>query len=104
MLVIAGFLGIEGFRPDVPMVPVFLGSLAIGVTGAMMVMIGVLSFVVAYGYLNGLGWSWTLGLIIAGFSLVVGLMSLPNGVLSILLDALIIYYSTRPYVRRYFGR
>ena len=104
VLALAGLLGIIGVRPQVPVFPLFLGSFVMGIAGGIMVIIGIISFAVAYGYMNGLGWAWTLGLIIAVLALILGLISLPSGVISILLEVLIIYYLTRPHVKRFFGK
>jgi hypothetical protein len=62
------------------------------------------SFAVAYSYLNGLGWAWGLGLVVAVIGIVLGLPSLPGSIVSILLKVLIIYYLTRPHVKRFFGK
>ncbi len=104
VLIVAGLLRIWGVRPQAPMLPLFLGGLIIAVVGGIMVIIGIVSFAVAYGYMNGRGWAWTLGLVIAVLGLIMGILSLPNGVIGILIDALIIYYLTRPHVKRFFGK
>lgn len=104
VLVVAGLLGIAGFRPQGPMVPLFLGGFVMGIVGGIMIIIGIISFAVAYGFLNGLGWAWALGLAIAVFGLILGLLSLPGGVVPILIEILIIYYLTRPHVKRFFGK
>jgi len=82
----------------------FLGGLVLGVVGGIMTVIGLVSFAVAYGYLNGLGWAWGLGLVVAVIGIVLGLPSLPGSIISILLEVLIIYYLTRPHVKRFFGK
>ena len=105
-LVIAGFLGMAGMVPDMPempMFPLFLSGAA-AIIGIIMIAIGILSFAVAYGYWNGLGWAWTLGLVVAVIGLVMGLTSLPSGIVGIIIDALVIYYLTRPHVKTYFGK
>jgi len=104
MLAVAGFLGIARFWANIPTFPAFFGRLILGAIGGVMVVIGLACFVIAYGYLNGQGWAWTLGLAITVLSLVLGLISLPNGVIGVLVDVLIIYYLTRPRVKRFFGK
>ena len=104
MVALAGFVGIAGLIPDIPRFPAFLGGAVLGIIGGIMVIIGILSFVVAYGYWNGRGWAWTLGIVITGISLVLGLVSLPEGGLGLIINAIIIYYLTRPYVKRWFGK
>lgn len=108
-LVIAGFLGMAGMVPDIPdipempMFPLFLSGVA-AIIGIIMIVIGIISFAVAYGYWNGSGWAWTLGLVVAVIGLIMGLISLPSGIIGIIIDALIIYYLTRPHVKTYFGK
>ena len=96
MLVLAGFLVIAGSTPRVPVFPAFLGGAIVGIVGGIMITIGILGFAVAYGYWNGLGWAWTLGMIVTVISLILGLLSLPEGVLGLIINTLIIYYLTRP--------
>jgi uncharacterized membrane protein YfcA len=103
VLIVAGLLGLGGVRPQAPMLPLFLGPI-VAVVGGIMVIIGIVSFAVAYGYMNGREWAWTLGLVVAVLGLIMGVLSLPNGVIGILIDALIIYYLTRPHVKRFFGK
>jgi hypothetical protein len=104
MLAFAGFVGIAGLIPDIPMFPALVGGAVLGVIGGIMLVIGILGFAVAYGYWNGRGWAWTLGMVITVISLILGLSSLPEGALGLIINALIIYYLTRPYVKRWFGK
>jgi len=104
LLAVAGLLGLVGVSPEIPFFPLFLGGVVVGVVGGIMLIIGIASFAVAYGYLNGRGWAWTLGLVIAALGLLMGILSLPEGVVGLLVDALIIYYLTRPHVKRFFGK
>jgi hypothetical protein len=92
-------LAVAGFLPF----PVWLGGL-IGVIGGVVIIIGIINFVVAYGYWNGSGWAWTVGMAFAILGIVIGLITLPGGILRIVLDGLVIYYLTRPYVKRFFGK
>lgn len=104
LLVVAGFIGIAGLWPVRGMFPAFIGGLIASFVGGIMVIVGILNFVIAYGYLNGRGWAWTLGLVFAVLGIIIGLISLPGGVIRILLDGLILYYLTRPRVKRFFGK
>jgi multisubunit Na+/H+ antiporter MnhG subunit len=104
MMVFAGFMGTGGLIPDIPIFPAFVGGVVIGIIGGIMLVIGILGFAVAYGYWNGRGWAWTLGMVITVISLILDLLSLPEGALGLIINALIIYYLTRPYVKRWFGK
>jgi hypothetical protein len=74
------------------------------VIGGILVIIGLVSFVIAYGFWKGSGWAWILGLIFAVIGLIMGLISLPSGIITILMEALILYYLTRPHVKEFFGK
>ena len=104
MMAVAGFMGVAGLIPDFPMFQAFLGGVVLGIIGGIMLIIGILGFAVAYGYWNGSGWAWTLGMVITVISLILDILSLPEGVLGLIINALIIYYLTRPYVKRWFGK
>jgi len=101
----------------------FLLPLTLALIGDILPILGVLSFVVAYGYLKGKGWAWTLGLIHSIIEILLGIASLPiflevmrhvhnslgdnaalTGLIYVALDGLIIYYLTRPYVKQFFGK
>jgi len=69
-----------------------------------MMIIGVINFIIAYGFWNGRGWAWTLGLIFSVLSIIIGIISLPGGIPGIIIYALVLYYLTRPYVKRFFGK
>jgi hypothetical protein len=67
---------------------------------------GIFSFVLAYGVLEGRRWAWTWTLV----SCVLNLISSVAGVVfgvgigGFILYPIIIYYLTRPHVKRYFGK
>ena len=68
----------------------------------------VLYLAFAWGAWGLQSWAWTLGIVLAAVSIVMGLYNLLNGgwsaVISIGLAALITYYLFQPDVRRAFGR
>ncbi|HIH87685.1 TPA: hypothetical protein HA344_00560, partial [Candidatus Bathyarchaeota archaeon] len=77
---------------------------AIGeIIGLLMVLLGVVEFVVAWGYLTQKGWARWAGLILAAIGLVEGITTLPTGALSIAIDGVIIYYLTRPHIIDWFA-
>ena len=104
MLAFAGFVGIAGLIPDIPMFPALVGGAVLGVIGGIMLVIGILGFAVAYGYWNGRGWAWTLGMVITVIGLILSLLTIRQSIISLIINGLIIYYLTRPYVERWFGR
>jgi hypothetical protein len=101
MVIVAGLLGTIELPAEVP--AYFTGVIA-AVIGLVLIFIGIISFVVAYGFWNGLGWAWTLGIVVNVIGAIVDLASLPSGTVGLLLNALVLYYLTRPHVKRYFGK
>ena len=87
--------------------PMFLGAGAIAV-GVILIILGILSFVVAYGLLKGMGWAWTLTLVLSIISIVLNAISIATGnfggIISIIISAIIVYYLYRPHVKAFFGK
>ncbi|MEM2806806.1 MAG: hypothetical protein QXU45_07495 [Candidatus Bathyarchaeia archaeon] len=107
MLMAAGFIGaIMGEMPGVPEVP-GLGGLVAGMLiaiGVIMVILGLISFFIAYGLWTGKGWAWTLCLVFSIIGLILSILSLPSGIISLIINILILYYLTRPHVKAFFGK
>lgn len=74
-----------------------------GVIGGILVLMGILSFIIAYGLWTGKGWARMLGLAIAAIGIILGILQLPTGIISIIIDGIIIYYLTRPHVIQFFS-
>jgi hypothetical protein len=75
-----------------------------GLIGAILFLVGVADFPIAYGLLKGSGWAWILCLVFAMVGIALGIILLPIGIVSIVADALIAYYLTRPHVKEFFGK
>jgi hypothetical protein len=109
-----GNLTIDGQAPPIPpgTPPMALQSLlgGLGIAfGAVLVGIGIVSFIVAYGLLKGRGWAWTATIILSIISIVWNAITIATaanfgGIISIIIDAIIIYYLYRPHVKAYFGK
>jgi hypothetical protein len=85
-----------------------LGGIGIAF-GAVLVAIGIVSFIVAYGLLKGKGWAWTVTIILSIISIVWNAITIATaanfgGIISIIISAIIIYYLYRPHVKAYFGK
>jgi len=75
--------------------------------GVVFIVVGLVAFVLAYGFWTGKGWAWILGIIFAIIGIVLGAVSLvgsPASIVGIVLNIVIIYYLTRPHVKEWFGR
>lgn len=79
-------------------------GVVVGAIGVVLMIIGLVTFFIAYGVWNGRGWAWTVGIVFAALGLIMGLTTLPSGIINVLFNALIIYYLTRPHVKRFFGK
>jgi hypothetical protein len=75
-----------------------------GLIGAILFLVGVADFFIAYGLLKGSGWAWILCLVFAIVGIALGIILLPIGIVSIVADAVIAYYLTRPHVKEFFGK
>jgi uncharacterized membrane protein (DUF2068 family) len=98
----AGDVGVPQVAPSL----IGVGFLAVG---GVLIAIGIISFVVAYGLLKGKSWAWTLTLVLSIISIVVAIISIattgnPFNIINIIISAIIIYYLYRPHVKAFFGK
>jgi hypothetical protein len=74
----------------------------------VIIAIGIVSFIVAYGLLKGMGWSWTVTVVLSIISIVLNAISIATGniggIVSIIISGIILYYLYRPHVKAYFGK
>jgi len=91
------------YDPSLWPYPVFLGAFAF-VLGVLFLVLGGLSFLLAYGFWFGYRWAWLFGIILQSIGLISNLIEFPGGLLGLLLNIITLYYLTRPHIKRYFGR
>jgi hypothetical protein len=75
-----------------------------GVIGGLLYLAGIADFFIAYGLLKGSSSAWTLCLVFAIIGIALGIILLPIGIISIIADAVIVYYLTRPHAKQFFGK
>jgi hypothetical protein len=86
------------------------GVLGVGgiAVGAVLIILGIISFIVAWGLLKGKGWAWTVTLILSAISIIMGVISLVGGnvgsIVNVIIAGIVIYYLYRPHVKAYFGK
>lgn len=84
-----------------------VGGAAVAV-GAVIIALGIFSFVVAYGMLKGMSWAWTLTVVLSVISIVLNAVSLASGnfggIVNIIISGIVLYYLYRPHVKAYFGK
>jgi uncharacterized membrane protein (DUF2068 family) len=81
--------------------------LIIGI-GIILLALGIAYLVMAYGLWKGKGWAWTITLILAAIGIIVAVVSIATGnvggIVSIIINGVIIYYLYRPNVKAFFGK
>jgi hypothetical protein len=94
---------------DVPWASGFTGVRLIALTttflaalGATIFVLAILGFVMAWGLWTGKGWARIIAIVLSALSILTGLLSLPGSIVSILINAALIYYLTRPLVIDYY--
>ena len=99
ILMITGTIAVEDVEEDLK------GLASAG--GAVLVVMGLISIVLAGGFWNGWKIMWYLGVIFTAISLIMGVASLFTGVfvgiITLIIDTLIMYYLFRPGVKAFFG-
>jgi len=78
----------------IPMLPRFFGTL--------LIIFGLASLLLAWGLWSGKGWARMIALVIAILSIILSLISFH--IVGLVIDALIIYYLTRPNVKKFFTK
>ena len=79
-----------------------------GAIGVILIPIGIVYFVVAYGLLKGRPWAWTLTVIISIITIVLNVITIAIlsilSIINIVFSGIILYYLYRPHVKVYFGK
>lgn len=80
-----------------------LFSLILASGSTFLVIMGIVTLVISYGLWKGASWAWWIYVILLALGIVSSLLSLPEGIIGIVINGIIIYYMTRPHVKNYFG-
>jgi uncharacterized membrane protein (DUF2068 family) len=82
-------------------------GLVTGFASVILIIAGIVSLIIAYGLWTGRKWGWWIAIIFAVLAVLGNLVSLVSGhigaIVAIIIEAIIIYYLTRPHVKAYFG-
>jgi hypothetical protein len=101
-------LNVNGTIVTIPNNALFVLGGFIGVLGGMLIVLGIASFVVAWGLLKGKGWAWIVTILITIISIVLNIISIVagsiEGVVGLIINGVIIYFLYTPNVKSYFGR
>lgn len=96
----SGFIGM--YIPPGTIPPEMLAGIGVFI-GAILILLSLLGFIVAWGLWTGKRWSWYIAFILAILGALGSLLSLPSGILSLIIDGLIIWYLWRPNVKAFFS-
>jgi len=100
---VAPFLSSNGINNNSLLTPVISA-----VTGVGLLILGLAYFVMAYGLLKAKGWAWTITVCLSCIGIALGFVSVVTGhvgaIFNILINAFILYYIYRPYVKSFFGK
>ena len=80
----------------------------VAVVGAIMFILGIVMLGLAWGLWTGKGWAWTLAVVFIVIGIIVGVAQMIaggyHGILTLIIQVIIVYYLFRPKVKAYFGK
>jgi len=80
----------------------------VAVLGAVMLILAIVMLGVAWGLWTGKGWAWTLAVVFIVLGIIVGVAQMIaggyHGILTLIIQVIIVYYLFRPNVKTYFGK
>jgi len=95
MMLTGGAAAYEGY---------FMQELLSQIVPTYTVLIGVIGLVSAWGLWTGRGWAWILAIIIFIIGIIMDLVTLPSGIVGVVIDAIVLYLLMRPDTRRFCGK
>lgn len=81
----------------------FMGAF-FGLIGVVTLLLGIIGLIVTYGMWTGKGWAWWLTIILSIITIIFNALSLPTGIVGIIIYLVIVIYLTRPHVKAFFGK
>jgi len=104
--ILSGIVAILGGLFFATMATMMMGTDVYGAFGVLisgvLIVIGIASFIMAWGLLQGKSWAWTITLILTIIHLIFDLPSF--NVIGLVINGIILYYLFRPHVKAYFGK
>ena len=82
----------------------FMQELLSQIVPTYTVLIGVIGLVAAWGLWIGRSWAWVIVLIIFIIGIIMDLVTLPTGIVGVVIDAIVLYLLLRPDTRRFCGK
>jgi hypothetical protein len=65
---------------------------------------GVIGLLVAWGLWIGNGWAWVIAVILHVIGIIMGLVTVPTGIVGVVIDGVVVYLLMRPDTRRFCGK
>ena len=65
---------------------------------------GVIGLVVAWGLWIGNGWAWIIAVILHVIGIIMGLVTVPTGIVGVVMDGIVVYLLMRSDTRRFCGK
>ena len=72
--------------------------------GVVFLVLGLAGFFVCWGLWGGKGWAWSVALVLAVIGAIIGLTSLPGGIVGLAVNGFIAYYLWQPHVKAFFSK
>ena len=82
----------------------FMQEMLSQILPAFYVVVGVIGLVAAWGLWIGKSWAWIIALIIFIIGIIMDLVTLPTGIVGVVIDAIVLYLLMRSDTRRFCGR
>jgi len=82
----------------------FMPELLSQILPTFYVVVGVIGLVVAWGLWMGRGWAWIIALIIFIMGIIMDLVTLPTGIVGVVIDGIVVYLLMRSDTRRFCGK
>jgi len=95
VMMLTGGVAYEGY---------FMQELLSQIVPTYTVLIGVIGLVAAWGLWIGRSWAWTLALIVFIIGIIMDLVTLPTGIVGVVIDAIVLYLLMRPDTRKFCGK
>ena len=86
----------------IPNVGEFLAAVAMAIA-VVLAIIGIVTLLTSWGLWTGKSWARWLAIILMAIGIIGGIISLPAGIITIVICGLIMYYLFMPSVREFFG-
>ena len=82
----------------------FMQELLSQIVPTYSVVVGVIGLVLSWGLWVGKGWAWIIAVIVFIIGIIMDLVTLPTGIVGVVIDAVVLYLLMRPDTRRFCGK